>query len=69
MAAKHLLKETADCKALHSQIDDRTMEPWNEKSQIAEEYGLLPADAGSNYRLDPGLDFRFWKKITPELPS
>jgi len=21
------------------------MEPWNEKSQIAQEYGLLPADA------------------------
>ena len=53
MAAKHLLKETADCKALHSQIDDRTMEPWNEKSQIAEEYGLLPADARQQISTGP----------------
>ena len=53
MAAKQLLKETADCKALHSQIGDRTMEPWNEKSQIAEEYGLLPADARQQISTGP----------------
>ena len=43
-AAKHPLKQTADCTALQSQID-WTMEPLNQKSQIAQEYGLLPADA------------------------
>ena len=43
-AAKHLLKQTADCTVLQSQID-WTIEPLNEKSQIAQEYGLLPADA------------------------
>ena len=32
-----LLKQTADCKALQSQIDDLSMEPWNEKSQVAQE--------------------------------
>ena len=29
----------------HRLIEHRTMEPLNEKSQIAQEYGLLPADA------------------------
>ena len=43
-AAKHPLKQTTDCTALQSQID-WTMEPLNQKSQIAQEYGLLPADA------------------------
>ena len=43
-AAEHLLKQTADCTAPQSQID-WTMEPLNQKSQIAQEYGLLPADA------------------------
>ena len=39
--ATHLLKQTADCTALQSQID------WisTQKSQIVQEYGLLPADA------------------------
>ena len=32
----------------HRLIEHRTMEPLNEKSQIAQEYGLLPADARSN---------------------
>ena len=43
-AAKHWLKQTADCRAPQSQID-WTIEPLNQKSQIAQEYGLLPADA------------------------
>ena len=34
-------------------VDDRTMEPWNEKSQIAEEYGLLPADARQQISTGP----------------
>ena len=38
--AMHLLKQTADCTALQSQI-----EPLSQKSHIAKEYGLLPADA------------------------
>ena len=42
--AKHSLNQTADCTALQSQID-WTMEPLNQKSQIDQEYGLLPADA------------------------
>ena len=29
----------------HRLIEHRTMEPLNEKFQIAQEYGLLPADA------------------------
>ena len=45
-AAKHLYKQTADCTALQSQID-WTIEPLNEKSQIAQEYGLLPAKGGN----------------------
>ena len=45
-AAKHLLKQAADCTALQSQIDwTIVMKPLNEKSQIAQEYGLLPAYA------------------------
>ena len=36
----HLLKQTTDCTALQSQI-----EPLSQKSHIAKEYGLLPADA------------------------
>ena len=49
-AAKHLLKQTADCTALQSQID-WTIEPWNLRTKNLkslknhEEYGLLPADA------------------------
>ena len=43
-AAKHSLKQTADCIAPQSQID-WTMEPLYQNSQIAQEYGLLPADA------------------------
>ena len=44
LSAKHLLKQTADCTVLQSQID-WTIEPLNKKSQIAQEYGLWPADA------------------------
>ena len=44
-AAKHSLKQTADCTAPQSQFD-WIIEPLNQKSQIAQEYGLLPADAG-----------------------
>ena len=40
-AAKHLLKQTADCTVLQSQIEPLL----NQKSQIAQEYGLLLADA------------------------
>jgi len=29
------------------------MEPWNEKSQIAQEYGLLPADAPQQLLICP----------------
>ena len=49
-----------------------TIEPWNHGTKNLKSLKnmvccrLMP---GSNYRLDPGLDFRFWKKITPELPS
>ena len=35
----------------HRLIEHRTMEPLNEKSQIAQEYGLLPADARQQQRL------------------
>ena len=42
--AKHSLNQTADCTALQSQID-WTIEPLNQKCQIDQEYGLLPADA------------------------
>ena len=38
--ATHLLKQTADCTALQSQI-----EPLSQKSHTTKEYGLLPADA------------------------
>ena len=40
MAAKHSLKQTADCTVPRSQID-WNIEPLNQKSQIAQEYGLL----------------------------
>ena len=46
-AAKHSLKQTADSTVPQSQIV-WTIEPLNQKSQksqIAQEYGLLPADA------------------------
>ena len=39
----HLLKQTADCTALQSQID-WTIEPLNQNSHTAQEYGLLPAN-------------------------
>ena len=42
-AAKLSLKHTADCTAPQSQID-WTIPPLKKKSQIAQEYGLLPAD-------------------------
>ena len=35
-------KQTADCTALQSQM---TIEPSNQKSQMDQEYDLLPADA------------------------
>ena len=46
-------KQTADCTALQSQMtieamepsNHRTIEPSNQKSQMDQEYGLLPADA------------------------
>ena len=47
--AKHLLKQTADCTALQSQIY-WTIEPLSQKSQIAQKYGLLPADARQQSR-------------------
>ena len=42
-------KQTADCTALQSQMtfepwNHGTMEPSNQKSQVDQEYGLLPAD-------------------------
>ena len=43
-AAKHSLKQTADCTAPRSQID-WTIKPLNQKSQIAQEYSLLPGIA------------------------
>ena len=43
-AAKHLLKPLTAQRCSH-RLNNRTMEPWNQKSQIAQEYGLLPADA------------------------
>ena len=47
---KPLLKQTAYCTALQSQMtiepwNHGTIEPLNEKSQIAQEYGLLTAIA------------------------
>ena len=44
VSAKDLLKQTADCTVLQSQID-WTIEPLNKKTQIDQEYGLRPADA------------------------
>ena len=40
-AATHLTAQ----RCSHRLIEHRTMEPLNEKFQIAQEYGLLPADA------------------------
>ena len=66
-AAKHSLKQTADSTVPQSQIV-WTIEPLNQKSQksqIAQEYGLLPADARQqllnvfwiirNYTISPSI--------------
>ena len=49
-----------------------TIEPWNHGTKNLKSLKNMVCCRlmhGSKYRLDPGLDFRFWKKITPELPS
>ena len=43
-AAKHLLKPLTAQRCSH-RLNNRTMVPWNQKSRITQEYGLLPADA------------------------
>ena len=50
-AANHLLKQAADCTtaAVTDWLNHRAIEPLNEKSQIAQEYGLLPANARQQF--------------------
>ena len=42
-AAKHLVKPLTAQRCSH-RLNHSTIEPLNQKSQIAREYGLLPAD-------------------------